>query len=85
LLDVDQLSALFVIPHKSARLNDFLKPSALGAVAPDAGFQQTDSYPRDDTGLTIYGVGAGFNGSLTYFVPQFFERPTGATSAQGGW
>jgi hypothetical protein len=31
----------------------------------------------------IYGVGAGFNGFLTYFVPQFFERPTSPTSARG--
>jgi hypothetical protein len=55
LLDVDQLSAILVIPRKSARLNDVLKSSALGAVAPEAGFQQTDSYPRDDTALTRLG------------------------------
>jgi len=31
----------------------------------------------------IYGVGAGFNGFLSYFVPQFFERPTGTGSVPG--
>jgi DNA-binding beta-propeller fold protein YncE len=30
----------------------------------------------------IYGVGAGFNGYLAYFVPQFFQRPAVPTSGQ---
>lgn len=32
----------------------------------------------------IYGVGAGFNGFLSYFVPQFFQPPSVTTPVQGG-
>ena len=43
------------VPRESARLNDFLKSSALGAVAPEAGFQQTDGLSPRDTALTRLG------------------------------
>ena len=58
MVDVDQLSAILVIPRKSARLNDFLKSSALGAVAPEAVFSRLMGYPAKIRPHKV-GIGAG--------------------------
>ena len=42
-----------------------------GPATKSSGFAGVALNPKDGE---IYGVGAGFNGFLTYFVPQFFER-----------
>jgi len=51
-----------------------------GAATKSSGFAGVALNPIDGE---IYGVGAGFNGFLTYFVPQFFEKAPGTPSSGG--
>jgi hypothetical protein len=44
-----------------------------GPATKSSGFAGVALNPEDGE---IYGVGAGFNGFLTYFVPHFFEKPS---------
>ena len=52
-----------------------------GPATKSSGFAGVALNPQDGE---IYGVGAGFNGFLTYFVPQFFELPAGTSGGRRG-
>lgn len=52
-----------------------------GPATKSSGFAGVALNPEDGE---IYGVGAGFNGFLTYFVPQFFEKPSATAQRLAG-